>query len=909
MTIGTTGEHLRTGAASGQQHETGADGAGQLDVHLLAHTHWDREWYRPAVQFRQRLVHLVDDLLDRSPAPRFLLDGQAVIVEDYLAVRPERASELSARLRDGTVEAGPWYVLADELIPSGEALVRNLLAGRRVLRALRASPPGVLYCPDSFGHPAVLPAIAAGFGCAVIVLWRGYGGARWPAGDTARWRAADGSSALLYHLPPDGYETGSHLPLAPSDATLRWITLRATLAPRAVSGIVLLPAGADHHALPRDWPAMVAALSSAMDGDHLMSSSLGGFGEALRGRTAGRALPEVRGELRDSYGYTWTLQGTLGVRTALKRENARVERQLVRDTEPWLALARRRDGASRRALLDATWRALLLCHPHDTLCGCSIDEVAEAMTARLSEARSGAEALREEALDRLLGHDPATARGQAAAWRPAVVVRNRAARARSGVAEVTADLVLADEAVGPGSARQPGVPREARALSLGRPPVTLQLLDRARSLVREESPHHYPRTRLVERRRVLAWIDDVPACGLRVLPVEEVRRRPSFPRHPAAAREDGIDNGTIRLTVTDGAVTLNANGREIRDWLAIEAEGEQGDLYTHSAIPGSLVAARIRRSRVTGQGPLRAELTIDWELDVPERYVTSATGEGSLVAAARLPVRTILQLDAEASFARLLVQGDQRTTDVRLRLLVRTDVRAPRVVADAAFGPVERRPIEAPPEAQAMEFPDPAAPLHRYVSCFAASGGATLFGDGLTEYETDAGGTIAVTLTRSVGELSRRDLVERPGHAGYPAATPLAQARGPYTAGFAFLLHGPRTPATVDEIERVADDVLLPLEGHPWRTAVTPPSMVPGATLEGAGLACSAVKESEEGDWMVLRCVNLWDAPAAGAWHLPGLTEARLARLDETPLVVLPVEDGTVRFEAPPRGIVTLLVR
>jgi len=125
----------------------------QLDVRLLVHTHWDREWYRPFAQFRARLVSLMDEVLDGSSGTPFLLDGQAVVLEDYLDLRPERTADISSALRQGAIEAGPWYVLADSLIPSGEGLVRNLLAGRRVLRSLRAVPPDVLYCPDSFGHP------------------------------------------------------------------------------------------------------------------------------------------------------------------------------------------------------------------------------------------------------------------------------------------------------------------------------------------------------------------------------------------------------------------------------------------------------------------------------------------------------------------------------------------------------------------------------------------------------------------------------------------------------------------------------------------------------------------------------------------------------------------------------------
>jgi alpha-mannosidase len=195
--------------------------AAPYEVHIVSHTHWDREWYHPVGRFKQRLVELIDELLDEPPrsGESFLLDGQGIVLEDYLGVRPDRASELSALLREGRLEAGPWYVLADELIPSGEALVRNLLTGRRVLRGLRASYPPVLYCPDSFGHPAALPELAVGFGFRTVILWRGLGGRRWPSGDAFHWSAPSGASVLLFHLPGAGYDIGANLPVAEPQAT------------------------------------------------------------------------------------------------------------------------------------------------------------------------------------------------------------------------------------------------------------------------------------------------------------------------------------------------------------------------------------------------------------------------------------------------------------------------------------------------------------------------------------------------------------------------------------------------------------------------------------------------------------------------------------------------------------------
>src|SRR5689334_16574013 len=142
-----------------------------LDVHVVSHTHWDREWYHALGRFRQRLVALIDELIDDPPPPgeSFLLDGQGIVLEDYLDLRPERREALAGLLRDGRLEAGPWYVLADELIPSGEALVRNLLAGRRVLESLGATSQPVLYCPDAFGHPAAIPELARGFGLPLAI--------------------------------------------------------------------------------------------------------------------------------------------------------------------------------------------------------------------------------------------------------------------------------------------------------------------------------------------------------------------------------------------------------------------------------------------------------------------------------------------------------------------------------------------------------------------------------------------------------------------------------------------------------------------------------------------------------------------------------------------------------------------
>lgn len=890
MTIGTPEEHL--------------------DVRLVGHTHWDREWYHPAARFRERLVTLIDGLLERADDVPFLLDGQTVVLEDYLAVRPERAADLSRALRSGRFEAGPWFVLADGLLPGGEALVRNLQAGRRTLTRLRARAPGVLYCPDAFGHPGVLPLLATEFGLAVAVVWRGYGGRRWPPGDTVRWRAADGSETLLYHLPPDGYEFGAALPRDEDGAAQRWAAARQVLAARATLGVTLWPAGADHHAPPADLNARIALLGRVALPDRVVPATLGTFAEELVGRAAGRRLPVVRGELRDSYGYAWTLQGTLGARAGLKRRAAAVERFLLRDVEPWAALAFLRRGRSRGADLAAAWRPLLLCQPHDTLCGCVIDEGARAMATRLDDARAVGSEVRDRSVDDLLDHDPVIAREHSADWSPRLVIRNRSARVRSGLAEVEVDVVLGDVPVGPASAGAPAPAGRRPSVRLGPPVGAVQPIARELVFVREESPEHYPRNRLVERRRMLAWVENVPALGMVLAPIDRGRAR----RAPVsvAVRAVGLtlENGLLRVEVLGGRIRLErADGAVRDDLLGFELEGERGDLYTHSGIPGTHRLARLSGARQVMGGPLRGELVTRWEVGIPARVVRGAAGKVRRLPASRLRLRARLQLDAGAPFVRVLVDGDNRASDLRLRAVFRTGVHAGSHWADAAFSPVERTRLEVPAEDAVRETPPPTAPLHRYVSSFDDRQGCTVYSDGLTEYECTHDGRVCVTLVRAVGELSRADIPERPGHAGWPVETPLAQSQGPFQASFAVMPHGPRTPDTVAAIERRSDDILLPLVGHTWRTAIVPPESVSGVTLDGEGMASSAIVESQDGKWIVLRCANVLETAGWARWTVPGAREARLARLDEMPLGVVPVVREQVSVEVPPRGVLTLLVR
>ena len=895
---------------------------------VVAHTHWDREWYHVAPRFRQGLVALVDALLADSTGP-FLLDGQAITLRDYLRVRPEAEPALRHALRTRRLEAGPWYVLADNLIPGGEALVRNLEAGARVLRQLDALPPRVAYCPDSFGHPAAMPMVAAEFGLPVAVVWRGVGGHTHPRTDLFRWQSPNGSTVLAHHLPPDGYEFGSALPVTHEAAARRWAELEALWRQRTGGAVALLLNGADHHAAQPDLAEAITALQlAAGPRAHVERTTLEEWAARLSAAAVPPSLPIVVGELRDSYGYTWTLAGTTGTRAHQKRRNARLERGLLRDVEPWLALLRlqpeaaahaphaapvRPDPAARLtmaqlpALLHCAWEELLATHPHDTLCGCSVDTVARSMELQQDLVAEQGQGLREAALQQLLGYDPVAARQHVADfdWRR-VVLRNRAPCSRGGIAEVTLFETLGDEPVGPGSAG--AIVAEAPSTATGAlftPPAPVhQRLGTLRTRLRRESPQHYPDNDLVRAHRLLLWVPPVPALGIDAWDAARWTAPPVEPPCRVTRKHVNgrtvLHNGRLTLELDEAtrAVTLRVDDRALPQLLALELQQDAGDSYTAS-LRGAVERMRCTSARVVATGPLRAKVRLRW---------STASTRRRPGPDARVVVVTDLVVDAMSPVVQCHIRGRSWRTDMRLQLVWNTDVTDGRVWADAAFGPLQRDPITAP--AHTREAVPDTMPMHRWAMHASPLFGATMIADGLAEAVVHDR-RLALTLVRAVGELSRNDLPERPGHAGWPCAIPEAQCLGPFSARTALLLHGPMSDDVLARVRDACDDVLLPLTGESWRDL---PRAIRchGPEVAGEAFELSAFTPSAQDEHAaVLRVVNNTLRSAWGTLRFPddGPWEVTPCRLDETAVGPPSVVAGAFSFEGAPRAVLTFRVK
>jgi len=454
----------------------------QLNIILVPHTHWDREWYQTFQQFRIRLVHAVDrllDILDRDPKfTHFMLDGQTIVLDDYLEVRPEQEERLKKYIRSGRIQIGPWYLQPDEFLVSGESLVRNLQIGLQQA-AIYGEQMRAGYVPDCFGHIAQLPQILRGFGIDNAVFWRGVGAEAHKS--EFFWAAPDGTQVLVIFLAGAmGYSNARDMPLVPEEFAARVELLATPLLPMATTNTLLFMNGSDHLEPQDGLPETIEAankllahinpehekilthyghldhngLAKHIDSIHVRIGTLPQYIEAIQQqieRSPGTSLQTLSGEMRSSQ-YSHLLPAVLSTRMWIKQQNTAMEHLLERWIEPLTAWAWKLGASYPKGLVKLAWKYLLQNHPHDSICGCSIDQVHRENSVRFAQSQQIGENLLFQAMQHLASVTDTRAPADTAREALPLVVFNPAPGPRTEAVQIMTQLpgslknaVLVDE--------------------------------------------------------------------------------------------------------------------------------------------------------------------------------------------------------------------------------------------------------------------------------------------------------------------------------------------------------------------------------------------------------------------------------------------------------------------------------
>ena len=317
-------------------------------VHYVLSTHWDREWYQPFQVYRHRLVQLLDKVLegwaDEALQGPFQTDGQAIILDDYLEVRPQLRAKITQLVKEGKFVVGPWYVLPDEFIVSGESIIRNIELGYKMSRQFGGIPSKAGFMCDIFGHNSQMPQIFDQFGIKMAFLWRGTNQYQ---KRLFHWHGADGTNIPAYRFGKIGYcdyaleirksfQGGCFDSAKTAADIMQYIEDEAG---KTETETMLMFDGCDHHEWHPQHHAVLMQLMESVKDYQIIHSNLDAYADEIL-KQADRIGPVMEGELRETgktqidIDQVWLIPGVLSSRAWLKQDNTACQDMLCLWAEP-----------------------------------------------------------------------------------------------------------------------------------------------------------------------------------------------------------------------------------------------------------------------------------------------------------------------------------------------------------------------------------------------------------------------------------------------------------------------------------------------------------------------------------------------------------------------------------------------
>ncbi|MEN6358076.1 MAG: glycoside hydrolase family 38 C-terminal domain-containing protein [Armatimonadota bacterium] len=724
-------------------------------AHVVSHTHWDREWYRTFQRFRMRLVEMTDyliDLMESDPDyTYFVFDGQTIVLEDYLEIRPENEKRLRSLIEQGRILIGPWYNQPDEFLVSGESIVRNLLRGKQMCDDY-GNYMAVGHVPDAFGHISQLPQILLGFGIDSAVLLRGITTDQVDA--EFNWRGSDGSEVLAVKLPDNNSYSNFLYRLLDTlkhddkpideDQTLGELKalLQDCIDERPTTSQLLFMDGVDHIFPQYKTPEIIKLANEKMDDLQLVHSTLPDFVEAVKSEKP--ELKTYTGELRWS-NRKWRLQSVLAhvmsSRMHLKQANHASETLLEKYVEPLCSWAWALGAEYPKSYIDLAWKYLLQNSPHDSICGCSIDQVHKEMVYRFEQATQICEPLVKKSMSFITDKIGSTADNPDHMVLAAVF--NTLGYKRSEVVE--ADVYIPNE-------------WHLGGLKVTNPDgeeVPSALLKTSTPWLIDQTRHDIPQGPSLRRCRMAIAVKDVPSVGYKAYRVE-VTDKPN--RQPATMLlgPDTAENEYLAVTVSsDGTLYIldKQTDAAYTTCLIFEDGADVGDGYNYIKPMNDKVVTSLGakcRVSIAENNAVRVVFEIETDLELPASI--DSTREGRLDENVICKVKTFVTLAAGSKRVDFKTIIDNQAKDHRLRVLFPTGIPATVSHAEQAFDVVERS-ISVPVCADWKEPLPTTHPQKSFVDISGGGVGFTLINKGLPEYEVrdDEARTIALTLLRATG--------------------------------------------------------------------------------------------------------------------------------------------------------------
>jgi 2-O-(6-phospho-alpha-D-mannosyl)-D-glycerate hydrolase len=715
-------------------------------IYIVAHTHWDREWYFTIedsnILLVENLKNVMDTLEENQSFSSYSFDAQASIIDEFLKVVPEEKKRLSKLIKEKKIFVGPWYTQTDCLLVNKESIIRNLLYGTRICESFGHSM-NVGYLPDTFGQNAYLPSIFKGFDIDYTILKRGIYSDEIKDDVNFNWSSPDGEKIKSNYLIL-GYSPGEFISDSDEFIDQKFLPLIKKIEKtNKNSDNILFLVGGDQNLIQKNLPEVIKNINSKVDAYEIIISNFEDFMDnSWKNKEFETTL---HGELRGTE--SQRVHRTIGsMRYDIKKANSEVENKIFNTLEPLAIIGEQFQLEYPKSWLDLMWKQLFDAHAHDSIGGCNSDDTNAEVIGRLKKVNRIC-----DGLINLLKKRITFAISKELKKSNIVVLFNTNSKDFSGLKKSI--LFTKKPTLSLKDIEGNNVPIEIihqKYIGGGKKIVVSDKGD-----IEIELPGYYRSEVLIQAK--------IPSMGWNTLLIEEH----SEPLKQNKSIGESISNKDIKIIVENGKINIEKFGNKIEDAFYFEDCGDYGDSYDFSPLEGDTpFKVGLTKIIAVTKNNFNEKIEFLHSLALPKDLEERKSKTTSKI----LKIYTTFELRKDEKFIRVSHKIDNNIKDHRVRTIFKTSIFNPaNSYADSGYTLIPHETISPRMEIwKQNKYVEAPVSIYNMENIALVKDNASLAGvivEGLKEYEVLEDDKFALTLYRGNGLLGRDNLLWRPNRA------------------------------------------------------------------------------------------------------------------------------------------------
>ena len=775
----------------------------KYDFPIIPHTHWDREWYfttsRSKIYSLNHFKEIFDVLENNKNFSHFLLDAQLSIIDDYLEFHPYDENRIKKLVTEGKLIIGPWYTQTDQMVISGESIIRNLYYGIE-----RAKDFGAYmktgYMPDSFGQSAQMPQLLNGFNIKYNTFKRGLGDSHYPKNEFY-WEAPDGSRVFNMYL--DRYGNFVYFTSEADSLNNLMAKLKKETDRRSLIGTLTLYNGEDQRPIRKNLPEIVEKLNELNPDSNFYISTIDNVME--KAENNGFHYDTVKGEMTSGQ-FSRVHKSIYSTRADLKIKNNKNENLIVNISEPLSSIAYKSGFEYENRVFEKIWKLMSENAAHDSIGMCNSDETNNSIEYRNDTVKSLMDNLNDLKMREIGSAIPEKDIFQ-------FQVYNFLPYRRSGVLKTEIFTPFTDVEI----YDTDGNIYETKVLK------SEKLEERIKNKMKSEvgfntndNPRWIKENVEIYKTELLIYLKDMLPLGYRTL---FMRKKELVDKvYECITEVNEIENEILNVRVQkNGSIIIKdkKNNLKKEGFLIFEDSGDAGDTYDYSEpYNDRILTSENSEIKIfeTEKNSLLNKIKYSVKMNIPYNLTSREQKQDNI----QIEFFVTLSLEKNSSLVKVDIELENRAIEHRIRVLFKTGIESVESIADQQFGTI-RRPVylsevENWRENGWNEKPRTIEPMQSFVSLANDHENVSIITDCVREYQItgEKFDTIALTLFRSTPEMGKAELKDRPGRASGMANWETPDANLLKNLKFNFAISIERDEYSISKISNISKEYLTP---------------------------------------------------------------------------------------------------